>query len=210
MRYRWRVRGFTLIELLVVITVIAILAGVTVPVVKNVLDKGRQTSARAAVASIETAWELYLQEYGKWPIDGRQLLGQNPGEPGTNLDRPRAPYYAMKVEEAVVALLTGDPDDYLEYKKEDHNPKGRQFLEINQEFLKRGQDSFRYGTYVDPWGKPYLFLLDVDFDNRVKHPIWHRDSREPPIAKRVIAWSTGPVVGDQESPEARRDDIVSW
>ena len=48
-------RGFTLIELLIVISIIAILATISVPVTKNVMNKARSASAQNDCMQIQNA-----------------------------------------------------------------------------------------------------------------------------------------------------------
>lgn len=200
-------RGFTLIELLVVITIIAILAAMIVPMVKKALEKGKTAAARSAVLGIETAWKTYQTEYGKWPTQGNQLIDQPAGEQGM---RPQIRGgEGIEVTDEVVALLTGEPDDqYRGYRKEDHNPKAIQFLEINRDFLIKEDDNHRYGDFTDPWGNTYRFALDLDYDNRVRIGQWIGQNEEA-IAKSVIAWSMGPD-GKSANKADRVDDIISW
>lgn len=61
-------QGFTLIELLIVITIIAILAGILLPVTTMVLRKGFESRARTEMKGIETAVKAYMNEYGKLPV----------------------------------------------------------------------------------------------------------------------------------------------
>lgn len=60
--------GFTLIELLVVISIIAILAGIALPVFGEVKTKGDQTKALSNAKQIGTACKIYAVDYnGAFP-----------------------------------------------------------------------------------------------------------------------------------------------
>ena len=61
--------AFTLIELLVVISIIAILAGIALPVFGNVKTRGDQTKALSNAKQIGTACKIYAVDYnGAFPI----------------------------------------------------------------------------------------------------------------------------------------------
>lgn len=63
--------GFTLIELLVVITIIAILAGIALPVYSSIQERGQQTSALSKAKQIGLGLKLYASDYdGQYPGDG--------------------------------------------------------------------------------------------------------------------------------------------
>ena len=60
-------RAFTLIELLVVISIIAILAGMVVPMFYSAKERAREAKARIEVKALETAFKSYLDTYKVWP-----------------------------------------------------------------------------------------------------------------------------------------------
>ena len=60
--------GFTLIELLIVISIIAILAAVSIPTTAMVMNKVKKTQAGAQVANLVNAIKLYEAKYGTLPI----------------------------------------------------------------------------------------------------------------------------------------------
>src|SRR6185312_15657583 len=70
-------RGFTLVELLVVITIIGVLAGFTIPVLRGVKIRQYESHATAEMKQLETAIESYKTAYGFYPPS-------NPGLPLTN------------------------------------------------------------------------------------------------------------------------------
>jgi prepilin-type N-terminal cleavage/methylation domain-containing protein len=59
--------GFTLIELLVVISIIAVLAGITLGVTGNVQKKAASSRAQVEIAAIENALENYKIDNGDYP-----------------------------------------------------------------------------------------------------------------------------------------------
>jgi len=63
--------AFTLIELLVVITIIAILAGIALPVFSGIQERGQQTKALSQAKQIGVALKLYASDFdGLLPGDG--------------------------------------------------------------------------------------------------------------------------------------------
>jgi general secretion pathway protein G len=55
-------RGFTLIELLATITIIAILVGISLPLVTNSLKRDRETDLRRALREMRTAIDKYKED----------------------------------------------------------------------------------------------------------------------------------------------------
>jgi prepilin-type N-terminal cleavage/methylation domain-containing protein len=66
--------GFTLIELLVVISIIAILAGLLIPVIGSVRRRGQVTATVLEIQNLKNAIEQYKQKFGDYPPDGSNSL----------------------------------------------------------------------------------------------------------------------------------------
>lgn len=65
--------GFTLIEMLVVVAIIAILAGILLPVLTQVRSYTKRTKAKEVVYQTKTAFKQYLVDYRKFPaVDIKQ------------------------------------------------------------------------------------------------------------------------------------------
>jgi general secretion pathway protein G len=59
--------GFTLIEVIVVAAIIAILAGILVPMIFNQIDEAKKARALADCKSISTAITMFRKDTTKWP-----------------------------------------------------------------------------------------------------------------------------------------------
>ena len=66
--------GFTLIELLVVISIIAILAGLLIPVIGAVRRRGQVTATVLEIQNLKNAIEQYKQKFGDYPPDGSNAV----------------------------------------------------------------------------------------------------------------------------------------
>ncbi len=86
----YREAGFTLLELLVVLGIVALLATIAGPQVLRYLGKARTETAKAQIAAISTALELFALDNGTFPPQQVGLSGlmQAP----TNLPAWRGPY----------------------------------------------------------------------------------------------------------------------
>src|SRR2546422_7330863 len=86
-------RGFTLIELLVVISIIAILAGLLLPVLSNAKRMAKVAKARQEIGHIVGAISKYEADYSRYPVSktARQSI-REPENPdftyGTEHQRP--------------------------------------------------------------------------------------------------------------------------
>lgn len=74
--------GFTLLELLVVLGIIALLATVAAPQVLQYLGKARTETAKAQIAAISTALELYALDNGGFPTPQAGLSALVTPQPG--------------------------------------------------------------------------------------------------------------------------------
>ena len=80
----------------------------------------------------------------------------------------------VELDGSIVSVLTGNDDI-------DNNNRNRaSYLEIKK---------FRDGLFLNPWGKPYFFKFDMDFDNKIDGS---GDDVPPPredLAQDVIVWT---------------------
>ncbi len=75
--------GFTLIEVLLVVAILGILAGVVVANLGGKQEAAMKKAARASIAGISTAIDVYEVDTGKYP-GGLQNLVSSDGSPNWN------------------------------------------------------------------------------------------------------------------------------
>lgn len=143
--------GFTLIEVIVVAAIIAVLAGIVVPLIFKEIDESKISKAKAEVKSIQTAIMIFYKDTKKWPmyVDEGGVLKDN------------------------VTVLLSDGD---EPKGLDYNCDTRVKSYLKDHLL---QDNIGYsfswkGPYLndlssDPWGNAYV-VNAVYFNTQ--NPVW--------------------------------------
>ena len=67
-------QGFTLIEMVIVVAIVALLAGILVPVAFNQVDDAEQARTTADVRQLSSALLLFRSDTGQWPGSSVKLL----------------------------------------------------------------------------------------------------------------------------------------
>ncbi len=164
-------RFFTLVELLLVIVIIAILAGIAIPVVGGMNRKGKETKARAEINAIITAIKQYEADYGTLPFIPLEDADDDVFITKTDLpDKEKNSKYACAYDE-IMARLMNLPPDGEDYSKSDYNrpagnPKRKRYLDPPAKTVKTEDGKNGY-YFLDPWGRRYNIALDTGYDGKV-------------------------------------------
>ena len=172
--------SFTLVELLTVIAVIAILAGIAIPVVIGMQSKGKETAARADMNAIKMALTQFKVDYSVWPqvspdsslitkigSSDADLLMETPFSPDSS-SRSKAEEAYDKIIQSltnntVVATTPTEPAAADRYG----NTKKRRYLDPPAKPVL-SKNSTTAGYYkLDPWGRRYNIALDWNYNGKI-------------------------------------------
>ena len=164
-------RLFTLVELLTVIAVIAILAGIAVPVVVGMQSKGKETSARADMNAIKMALTQFKADYSIFPVAapsgrGDRLLKAAFKSGDTNDDSDND---AMIAELTMIQTTPGTGNVPQDLTGPTYNKKKRKYLDapakpVTPNSVVGGAAGF---MKLDPWGRRYNIAVDTNYDKKL-------------------------------------------
>ena len=174
-------RSFTLVELLVVISIIAILAGLVMPMFYSAKERAREAKAKIEVKALETAFKSYLDTYKVWP--GSIVEGDD--------------YEVNDDDIKLFSMLSGRSD------AGSLNPQNIPFYEFESYANYPDQT-----TAYDPWSNPsdssslkcYMVMFDKDYDNVISV-----GGKE--VNRCVAVWSFGK---GRTNDFGGGDDVASW
>ena len=202
--------SFTLVEMLAVVAIIATLAGVLYPALRQVREAPKRAQARTDIRKLELALQNYYGEYGRWPDTSGVAASDN----------------------NFITMLNGCRDAYtgalagVGTYASNSNPRYVRFMEVDK------KQSHASGLFLDPWGIPYIILLD-NGQNSIGYstaysglgaPVggnWadptpgdgllrNRHNFVNGIRNSVAIYSFGPNKLDDLAPGLEWDDITSW
>ncbi len=182
-------RGFTLIELLIVISIIAILATVSVPVTKNVMNKARSASAQNDCMQIQNAIKAFYNEYYHYPVRGDS----------------EGPYQTDGASAIMDVLMSNSTAE-----AEHLNRRKIPLFEPSKMAKTANLPGFHIdtGRFNDPWGQPYEIYMDADDDEELTIPAIYgtKFGRSGRIKKTIFVHSGGP----DKKIETVADNVSSW
>jgi len=139
--------AFTLVELLAVITVIGILAGLTLGAAGAVRRHGATSQAKAEVAALQAACERYFADNNAYPTNASS---DNTGcDPSSNFE-PTATSYTK----AGIVLFT----NLFGGNQYNMSPSGKRYFEPKPSMVSSTNGANPY--LKDPWGNAYGYNSD--------------------------------------------------
>ena len=140
--------SFTLVEILVVVSIIGLLAGISIPAVGGAMHAARKAKVSAMAYQIRTALIQFNTEYGYFPTNG---MNQGMGTTAQTL----------------ALILSGSPSSTND------NPRQIVFLEVPTDFTVGGNISNRgivtpLGFYANKGQSNLSVAVDHDYNGEVR------------------------------------------
>ena len=167
--------AFTLLELLVVISIIALLAGILLPVTGSVMESARRADAKNTATQIVTAIKSYQTDYGVYPVVPGGTAPATPTD--TTFDQTtnggNTPLFGiLRATDAVASSPNTRRVVYFEGKDVKNPTKPTSGFATQQATTTINGNAFTVsvGQLVDPWGVGYMVRYDTGYDDAVMLP----------------------------------------
>jgi prepilin-type N-terminal cleavage/methylation domain-containing protein len=217
---RLRPRGFTLIEMLVVVAVIAVLAGILVPVLGAAKTKAKIYAANADIRSLQVAIHGYKAAYGVMPGSKMAYAAFSQDQdthdftygttwPNGSLVKASYPaivtYYNgtaptyQTCNAELIALLKAPATAMtpeLRAISAAGNPQQLDLLTVHITSNNNAPGLGSDGVFRDPWGNPYIATVDLDGDGACIDALYgrlrKRTGQPADLKVDAMVWSFGP------------------
>ena len=162
-------RLFTLVELLTVIAVIAILAGIAIPVVVGMQSKGKETAARADMSSIKMAITQFKADYSIFPVapsssDTLLRAKFKSDDSGTKYKDDDNDNMIEELTTIQTSPSGGSPAAKTSFT---YNTKKRKYLDAPAKPVTPIAGGSAGFMKLDPWGRRYNIALDTNYDKKL-------------------------------------------
>lgn len=207
-------RGFTLIEMLVVVSIIAILAGLTMVGLMRAREHGNAEAVHIEIQMLGARLGSFRNAFGDFPPTS---LGDVKVK-GNGINEGNESLFAY-----LLSKRHGGP--FADDLKEDRwrNLDGDDLKGNDAKLFAREVDWIRGAStqlteYTDLWGAPYVYIHNRDYGKKLKYQLedgttFEVEARKNPTTGAYFApttyqlWSLGP---DGINQNGDGDDVVSW
>ena len=163
-------KGFTLIELMVVVTIIVLLAGMTVAITTAVQNKARRAKTSALIKAMDAGLERYRTDNGDYPRPASEDETGEVNGMSTKTGPAKALYQALSGDgdDAIEGGSTGSDgetdEDEIGYWEDIINPLGggEEGEETEPNQIRKGVPvEYVNGGYLltDPWKHPWQYMM---------------------------------------------------
>lgn len=162
-------RGFTLIEVIVVAAIIAILAGILVPMIFNQIDESKVSKANGDIKAIQTAVLSFRKDIGRWPV-----VDLTSGDQSANVLASAGNIPALPAGFTAVGPHGGE----LFSTRLSSDAKNQAVFAAGGLFEKTWKGPYLAAFTADPWGNAYvmnsgyLFYTETDAVGATTAPVW--------------------------------------
>ena len=219
-----------MVELLLVIAIIAILAGIAIPVVGGMNKKGKETKARSEINAIKLAFQQFETDYGAFPqikrsgvdiddlittkdtekLDLKVVTSFNSSDDDNKKKKANNAYdeFMQILTMTIVkdGLITGKNGGEAYTTTDNPNTKRKCYLDPPTKKVKENFEGNEGYFFLDPWGRRYNIALDWNYDGKIENTSSDKFGGETEnLMGKIFIFSYGD--GNTDNP---KNYITSW
>ena len=223
-----KIRHYTLVEIMIVVGIIAILAGLALPVLNSVQRTAKLNKATAECNAIALAIKNFETEYGQMPNPGNIGNDKAKSAPTANvkdLDNNNVIFSPNENDHSAgdqgnsdqakqyrtfFSMLTGY--QYSDPTKKTESGTGEDDFHNNEKKMTFLDPTPAYANgqgFLDPWGKPYMILYKTDGELKNTFKLYNKTELEVKLLTPIAVYTVEGKMNDVDLSEPNRY-ATSW